>query len=497
MIKQEINRLKRIINEHPKVMVVCLLIGFILMILRLLLTHAELSSSYLHIEMNSFMDDTAKVYYDLGQGLSENDSQAMKVIGDQRFHVYKFMIPQGVTRPIRFDPLTNQGSVTIKKMELLTGFGKRLGAVNLRHLQPANQIRKLEIHDDEAIIITDEKASDPQVYAVLEQPASSGYISSTFFFFILRMVLEFIVFSCFGLGFCLVWVSFSRLGWQLRVMICASWVVAGCLSYYNITTISRDVRNIINLGKYILSTTEEQRKEVKYQQYGYGYIRDVVMHLPEPDIFPNTRYPDFTKHVHLLSTENRKKIDERILIGIGLAKEDHESQPILTQVTHFKTIRQEQQERSFWFFYTGSDYDEMTGIALRLNDKFPTDQTSLLNIKVYLSMESDTPLREFSIMLDQRRGDYRVVHLLSDSIKQFSFSRGATAFKLEIDALAPICSYIEKIEVLAIKVNLLNYTVIHRAENGFTALRNDFINEIKQKNLSSWYDFMERLSNGI
>ena len=466
------------------------------MILRLVLTHTEWSSSYLHVEMKSSIDDTAKVYYDLGQGLSENDSREVKVMGDQRFHVYKFIIPQGVIGPIRFDPLTNQGSVTIKKMELVLGFGKRLGIVNLRYLRPANQIRKLEIHDGEAMIITDEKAGDPQVYAVLELPNSSGYISSIFFFFMIRMVLEFIFFSCFGLGLYRVWVWLSRLGLQLRVLTCTGWVVAVCLSYYIITMITRDVRNIISLGDFVFHTTEEQRKEVKYQQYGYVYIRDVVMHLPESDIFPVTRYPDFTKNVHLLSTENRKKIDERILIGIGLVKEDHESQPIPAEVTHFRTIRQEQRERSFWFFYTGSDYDEMTGIAIRLNDKFPMDQTLLLNMKVYLSMESGTPLREFSIILDQRMGKHRVVHLLSDSIKQFSFQRGATAFKLEIDALAPICSYIEKIEIMAIKVNLLNYTVIHSSGNGFTAMRNDFINEIKQKNLSLWHDFMERLRNG-
>jgi hypothetical protein len=112
-------------------------------------------------------------------------------------------------------------------------------------------------------------------------------------------------------------------------------------------------------------------------------------------------------------------------------------------------------------------------------------------------MESGTPLREFSITLDKYMGENQVVHILSESVKQFSFSRGATAFKIEIDARAPLYGFIEKIEVLAIKVNLLNYSVIHRNENGFTAIRNDFIKEIKQKNLSHWYSFMERLRNGI
>jgi hypothetical protein len=176
------------------------------MILRLVLTHTELSSSYLHVEMKSSIDDTAKVYYNLGQGLSENDSRGVKVIGDQRFHVYEFIIPQGVIGPIRFDPLTNEGSVTIKKMELVAGFGKRLGVVDLRHLRPANQIRKMEMIDGEAMIITDEKAGDPQMYVVLELPASSGYISSNFFFFIFQMVLEFVLFSCLGLVLYFVWV---------------------------------------------------------------------------------------------------------------------------------------------------------------------------------------------------------------------------------------------------------------------------------------------------
>jgi hypothetical protein len=90
-----------------------------------------------------------------------------------------------------------------------------------------------------------------------------------------------------------------------------------------------------------------------------------------------------------------------------------------------------------------------------------------------------------------------VVRLLPEGIKNFSFKRGRTAFKLELDALAPFCGFIEKIEILAIKVNLINYTVIHRAEKSFTALRNDFIDEIARKNLSPWHGFLEKLENGI
>lgn len=187
-----------------------MLIGIVITILRMAFAYPGLNSSYLNVVMKSSADDIAIVYYDFGQGLSEKDSSWVKVFADQKFHEYKFKIPYGVIRALRFDPFSVPGQAIIRKMELTTGFGKLLGSVDLRQLKPANQIKKLEIRNHEAIITTQEIANDPQIFVVWKSPSLSGYISWAFFFFVLRLLIEFLVTTCFGLGIYYAWLWLHR-----------------------------------------------------------------------------------------------------------------------------------------------------------------------------------------------------------------------------------------------------------------------------------------------
>ena len=176
--------------------IMALLMGFGIMGLRFWVSKAELSNVYVIVIMKSSTYDTAKVYYDLGGGLSEKDSTGVPIIGDQHFHEYRFKIPKGVMGSFRFDPLTNQGSVTITKMEIVNGFGRRLGSVDLHQLRPSHQIKKMDIREDRVTIITEDKANDPQISVSWSSPVSSGYLNWAFFFFALRMVMEFFAIFC-------------------------------------------------------------------------------------------------------------------------------------------------------------------------------------------------------------------------------------------------------------------------------------------------------------
>jgi hypothetical protein len=160
--------------------------------MRLWVTYSHLSAIYIQLVMKSSTYDAAKIYYDVGGGLSEKDSTEAGIIGDERFHEYRFDIPHGISGTFRFDPLTNQGSVTIKSIEIVNGFGKRIGLVDLRQLRPVHQIRTLDIGGDGATAITEENANDPQIFVSWSSPVLSGYFSLTFFFFALRMFLEFL-----------------------------------------------------------------------------------------------------------------------------------------------------------------------------------------------------------------------------------------------------------------------------------------------------------------
>ena len=70
--------------------ITALLIGLVFLGLRLLVSYPQLSAVYFQVIMKSPTDDVAKVYYDLGEGLSEKDSTEVQIMGDQRFHDYRF-----------------------------------------------------------------------------------------------------------------------------------------------------------------------------------------------------------------------------------------------------------------------------------------------------------------------------------------------------------------------------------------------------------------------
>jgi hypothetical protein len=312
--------------------------------------------------------------------------------------------------------------------------------------------------------------------------------------FALRMLLEFL--AILFLIACFFWLWLRRPNRMSRSLLIICLIVAACSSYYIIIKITYEVRSIIQIGSYIFSTTKEQRREIAYRNIGYVYVRDIVKHLPEPEIFPITRYPDFTKNVHLFLSENRYKIDKRILVGIDLSEEDHKPHPISAQVNRFKITKHGQREVTSWSFDTIFDYDDMTGFIIHVNDRIPNNQRLLLNVKIYSSIAESNPLRDCPITLDQPLKCRKIKYTLPESIRYFSFSRGRTAFKIEIDAPVSIDKYIEKIQILAVKVNLSDYTVVHRKDDNYTAIRSDFIKEMNSKHLSPWKRYLEDLTNG-
>jgi len=147
-------------------------------------------------------------------------------------------------------------------------------------------------------------------------------------------------------------------------------------------------------------------------------------------------------------------------------------------------------------FDTISDYDDMTGFIIHFNDHIPNNQRLSLNVKIYSSIEASNPLRDCRLALNLPFKYRKLRYNLPESIRNFSFTRGRTAFKIEIDSPVSIDKYIEKIQILAVKVNLSDYTVVHRKDNNFTAIRTDFIREITFKNLSPWKKYLENLANG-
>ncbi|MBA4391872.1 MAG: hypothetical protein C0399_13185, partial [Syntrophus sp. (in: bacteria)] len=144
------------------------------------------------ISMKSSVDGTAQLYYDIGNGLSEENSVMESVIGDQQYHDYQFRLPRQSVYGMRFDPLMSVGSVAIKHVQWMDGLGAVIQIINLKQLQPLNQIGSFTFTGHAVEVVTHQNVNDPQVGVLLNRPLTAG---RSFFFWrhptvILKILVE-------------------------------------------------------------------------------------------------------------------------------------------------------------------------------------------------------------------------------------------------------------------------------------------------------------------
>ena len=169
-------------------------VALILAVWRILGFYNDVSQTYLQISMKSSVDGTAQLYYDVGNGLSEANSVTVSVIGDQNYHDYQFRLPRLSVYGMRFDPLMSVGSVAIRHVQWMDGLGTVMQIINLKLLQPLNQIGSFTFTDQAVEVVTNQNVNDPQIGVQLTRPLTAG---RRFFFWrhptvILKILVEFI-----------------------------------------------------------------------------------------------------------------------------------------------------------------------------------------------------------------------------------------------------------------------------------------------------------------
>ena len=125
---------------------------------------------FLQVTMSSSISGNAQIYYDLGQGLKENQSQEIEVISQEDLRQYQFKLPNKRITNLRFDPLMTAGRVRIGAMKVTDAFGNLLREIPLRQLEPMNQIKLINTRYYGIEIVTSENANDPQIALPLKEP---------------------------------------------------------------------------------------------------------------------------------------------------------------------------------------------------------------------------------------------------------------------------------------------------------------------------------------
>ena len=223
--------------------------------------------------------------------------------------------------------------------------------------------------------------------------------------------------------------------------------------------------------KQIIATSEEQRKGRAYESFGYDYVTRIVSFLPDPQIFPVTRYVNYTHTIDALLPINIERIDPRVLIAINIPESD----------LHEALIASAHRQASFWTFHTTNDYDSLSSLHFR----FAEGARGPMQITLYRDSTLTRVLGTWEYS-PGKAGD-KGVFTLPKSLLQFSFTRGSRDFVLELKP-----DYAAAIDVYGTKVDLTDYEVVDREGNNFTAIEKTFLARIRRDHMADWILFLSK-----
>ena len=177
----------------------------------------EAHSVYLQIHMAVSVNGTAQVFYDTGEGLSEEASTRLSVEISDRFREYRFRLPRVTIHYFRFDPFMSGGTVSVKDIAVVDGLGRNIFSIDFRWVQPGQQIQSLEIVRGVLIAVMEKDSEDPQLTIVLPEPLRSEQVSA---------------FAILHVGVRVFFESAILYGIALILLIGANWFLGSSLARY-------------------------------------------------------------------------------------------------------------------------------------------------------------------------------------------------------------------------------------------------------------------------
>ncbi|MFI5165416.1 MAG: hypothetical protein ACHQQS_02245 [Thermoanaerobaculales bacterium] len=230
-------------------------------------------------------------------------------------------------------------------------------------------------------------------------------------------------------------------------------------------------------------TTPEARQIAFYGDrsgLGYGYVRDVLEHYPDPESLPEIRNPGHDDFLRLFLPGRLRRRDDRMLIGIGIPEAQLRESTVATAVR----VAADQHE-SGWQFATGTDVDTFVGLDVTVSGKKGLAGTAELLAGV------QDPSVLASGRIENPGGDQSVVRFRPVPFHPFSIQRGATPFRIRMTGVVP-----ERIEVMGIPTDIRGYEILSRERNCFVAVRQDAKELLSGPGAKPWLTYFRRLRCG-
>lgn len=128
------------------------------------------SSFSFELALQSTTNGIAQIFYDVGAGTREADSTRIQIRKTDIPAVYRFQLPQGYYRALRFDPIDREAVVTFSGAKILDSNGRVIQTFSALQFRIIQQISSLKVDGGSVQMTTAAGAYDPILEVSLGAP---------------------------------------------------------------------------------------------------------------------------------------------------------------------------------------------------------------------------------------------------------------------------------------------------------------------------------------
>ena len=133
-------------------------------------TKAQTGFYFFEAELTSTTPGMVQLFYDVGRGSIEADSSHFPLLVEKEPRLYRFPLPMGTCRMLRFDPTDHEGVVTIAKARIVDRAGRVVREFPAGDFHAVQQIAALTEENGRLKVVTTPGAFDPILDLKLNSP---------------------------------------------------------------------------------------------------------------------------------------------------------------------------------------------------------------------------------------------------------------------------------------------------------------------------------------
>jgi hypothetical protein len=210
----------------------------------------------------------------------------------------------------------------------------------------------------------------------------------------------------------------------------------------------------------LVTETSEQRRLDAYGDCGargYGYVSRVIAKLPEAEASPLIKYHGYDRFGALVLPFERKRIDDRILVGINLRDDDLAEQMVTCRPWS---------DAGSWFVRVDEDVDTLTGFRIDPG-RAPTLQDAQLDVTLYDTPQRRHELARWTFEIPARTAG-PITLRPEDQLKPFSVHNRSVGLLFDVKGV-PLARF----ALLVIPVDTRRYVRVGRQGGCTTWVRGD------------------------